>query len=67
MNENQQMLLINRAFLVSIINTLKTLDVRGYTSNERLVGVVKDLQEFVVNNTPLGITLDGVVSTDPKG
>lgn len=43
---------LNRETILSIIKTLKELDVRGYDSMNRLVGLVM-LFETILNNPPV--------------
>lgn len=42
---------LNRETILSVIKTLKELDVRGYDSMNRLVGLVM-LFETILNNPP---------------
>lgn len=55
MNSNQYVI-ISRDLLMSIVRDLRTLDVRGYESNEKLVDAVRDLQKILVTNVPVEIT-----------
>lgn len=54
-NGKQQILLVDRNFMISVVETLKELDVRGYESNAKLVGVVHDLQNIILTNLPMDI------------
>ena len=55
-SSNQQFMIVDRTFLVSVVQDLRTLDVRGYESNEKLVGIVKDLQTILVTNVPISMS-----------
>ena len=58
-NGKQQILLVDRNFMISVVETLKELDVRGYESNAKLVGVVHDLQSIILTNLPMDIVPNG--------
>ena len=56
MENSNQYVIISRDLLVSIAQDLRSLDVRGYESNEKRVDIVRDLQKILVTNIPLEIT-----------
>lgn len=55
MNSNQYVI-ISRDLLMSIARDLRSLDVRGYESNEKVVDMVRDLQKILVTNVPVEFT-----------
>lgn len=55
MNKNREILLMDKGFMISVVEELKTLDVRGYESNEKLVGIVHDLQQAIITKLPLNM------------
>lgn len=55
MAKNQEILLMDKNFMVSVVDTLKTLDVRGYESNYKLVSIVSELQKAILTNLPLDL------------
>jgi len=69
-NNSQKFMIVDRNYLLSVIQDLRSLDVRGYESNEKLVGMVKDLQMILVSNAPVSFPDDGrkdtVEPTDDK-
>lgn len=54
-NPKQEILLLNKGFMVDVVKTLTTLDVRGYESNQKLVHIVEELQRAIVTDLPLEI------------
>lgn len=55
MNKNREILLMDKGFMISVVETLKTLDVRGYESNEKLVGITHDLQQAIMTKLPFNM------------
>ena len=56
MENSNQYVIISRDLLMSMARDLRSLDVRGYESNEKRVDIVRDLQKILVTNIPLEIT-----------
>lgn len=55
MAEKQKVMLMDKGFLQGVIDTLKTLDVRGYESNKKLVICTMELERAINTNLPLEI------------
>ena len=67
MNSNQYVI-ISRDLLMSIARDLRSLDVRGYESNEKVVDMVRDLQKILVTNVPVEISPErGEAPQEEKG
>lgn len=67
MNSNQYVI-ISRDLLMSIARDLRSLDVRGYESNEKVVDMVRDLQKILVTNVPVEISQErGEAPQEEKG
>ena len=67
MNSNQYVI-ISRDLLMSMARDLRSLDVRGYESNEKVVDMVRDLQKILVTNVPVEISPEhGEAPQEEKG
>lgn len=55
MAKKQEVLLMDKGFMLDVVETLKTLDVRGYESNKRLVIITMELERTINTNLPLEI------------
>ena len=67
MNSNQYVI-ISRDLLMSMARDLRSLDVRGYESNEKVVDMVRDLQKILVTNVPVEISQErGEAPQEEKG
>ena len=56
MANKQEIMLMDKDFVIGIIDTLKSLDVRGYESNKRRVICTMELERAL--NTPLPLTVE---------
>ena len=67
MNSNQYVI-ISRDLLMSMARDLRSLDVRGYESNEKVVDMVRELQKILVTNVPVEISQErGEAPQEEKG
>ncbi len=55
MAKKQEVMLMDKGFLLGVIDTLKTLDVRGYESNKKLVICTMELERAMNTKLPLEI------------
>ena len=60
MANKQKIILMDKDFVAGIIKTLKSLDVRGYESNKKLVTVTLELERAFNTTLPLTIEPNGV-------
>lgn len=56
MPKKQEIMLMDKGFMASVVDTLKELDVRGYESNKKLVIITMELERAI--NTPLPLTVE---------
>lgn len=56
MAKKQEIMLMDKGFVLGVIDTLKELDVRGFESNKKLVIITMELERAV--NTPLPLTME---------
>ena len=56
MANKQEIMLMDKDFVIGIIDTLKSLDVRGYESNKRRVICTMELERAL--NTPPPLTVE---------
>lgn len=56
MAKKHEVMLMDKAFMLGVVETLKELDVRGYESNKKLVIVTMELERAI--NTPLPLEIE---------
>lgn len=55
MASTQEVMFLNKQFVANVIDTLKSLDVRGYESNKRRTIVTMELERAFENTLPMTV------------
>lgn len=65
MAKKQEVMLMDKGFIAGVIDTLKTLDVRGYESNKKLVICTMELERAMNTSLPLELEPSKPTEKDP--
>lgn len=66
MNNNREIILLDKGFVISVVEALKSLDVRGFESNEKLVSIVRELQQAVITKLPIEFAQNQSTANEAK-